>query len=535
MTCDDGDACTTGETYDANCNCTGGILIDSDNNGICDLDENDCPMLEFNANTVFQYDPGQDFGPATFLDGGATVYMEGNAWKAMEINYNFTPNTVIEFDFKSTAQGEIHEVGFDNDLIVAPNHRLVVYGNQGYFGTFNNPFYDGSGNYTHYTVKPAFTGFFKYLVLTADDDVDGSGNSYYSNFTIYEDVNGNMICDDAGLCTPGTACDDGNDCTINDVLDADCNCAGTFQDSDADGVCDAEDVCDGGDDTIDADGNGIPDDCDGEFCYYTTLDDENFEGGWGIWNDGGSDSRRSSSDANFAASGNYCVRLRDNTNSSVMTTDNLDMSSFDEVTIEFTYVPYSMDNATEDFWLQVSLDGGASYITVEEWNLGDEFQNNFIYSTAVTLVGTFSTDTKFRFRCDASSNYDYVFIDDVIISGCSIDPNITLADVLNQGAGNRLGDETSLVADIDAEDITMYPNPARNFVNVFIPDDIIEEEQNDLIVNVYALDGKLIMSQSFGPTTTIRLDVNDLTAKQMYVIRVETPYRNLYTGKFIKE
>ncbi|MCI4651300.1 M12 family metallo-peptidase [Phaeodactylibacter sp.] len=65
---------------------------------------------------------------------------------------------------------------------------------------------------------------------------------------------------------PGDACDDGNACTVNDVLDANCNCAGTFQDSDGDGVCDADDACPGFDDSADTDGDGIPDGCDSNNC-----------------------------------------------------------------------------------------------------------------------------------------------------------------------------------------------------------------------------------------------------------------------------
>lgn len=42
MPCDDGNVCTTGETYDMNCNCTGGTLVDSDNDGVCDVNDN-CP------------------------------------------------------------------------------------------------------------------------------------------------------------------------------------------------------------------------------------------------------------------------------------------------------------------------------------------------------------------------------------------------------------------------------------------------------------------------------------------------------------
>jgi len=47
-------------------------------------------------------------------------------------------------------------------------------------------------------------------------------------------------------CPPtGTACDDNDPCTVNDLEDGNCNCTGTFEDKDADGICDANDSCDG--------------------------------------------------------------------------------------------------------------------------------------------------------------------------------------------------------------------------------------------------------------------------------------------------
>ena len=48
-----------------------------------------------------------------------------------------------------------------------------------------------------------------------------------------------------GPAQPGTPCDDSDDCTENDVYDVNCDCAGTFADSDGDGVCDADDLCPG--------------------------------------------------------------------------------------------------------------------------------------------------------------------------------------------------------------------------------------------------------------------------------------------------
>ena len=57
----------------------------------------------------------------------------------------------------------------------------------------------------------------------------------------------------------GDTCDDGDPCTENDTIDMDCNCLGTFSDTDGDGVCDGEDQCAGSDDNVDEDSNGIPD------------------------------------------------------------------------------------------------------------------------------------------------------------------------------------------------------------------------------------------------------------------------------------
>lgn len=63
----------------------------------------------------------------------------------------------------------------------------------------------------------------------------------------FQDSDGDGTCDAEDVCPggpePGTACDDEDDCTIEDVINEDCECVGTFQDTDGDGVCDAEDVC----------------------------------------------------------------------------------------------------------------------------------------------------------------------------------------------------------------------------------------------------------------------------------------------------
>ena len=183
--------------------CSDGVL-NQDEVGV-DCGGTNCPAcpadacLDYDFGGIVAYDAADnDNGTATVT--GNEVLITGNGWKAIPVNYTFTGSTVISFEFRSTLQGEIHEVGFDNDLIFAPDHRIVVYGNQGYAGTFSNATYTGSGNWETFTVPANFTGTFQYLVLTADDDATGNGISEFRNIQIFEDNNANLVCDATPAC-----------------------------------------------------------------------------------------------------------------------------------------------------------------------------------------------------------------------------------------------------------------------------------------------------------------------------------------------
>jgi subtilisin family serine protease len=301
------------------------------------------------------------------------------------------------------------------------------------------------------------------LIGTSCDDGNActTGDVYDANCgcsgTLIDSDN-DGVCDADDQCPGsddaliGTSCDDGNACTTGDVYDANCGCSGTYQDSDNDGVCDAEDQCPGSDDALIGtscdDGNActtgdvydancgcsgtLIEGCGG--CTYVSIDSNDFEGGWGIWNDGGSDVARISN-ATYANSGTYLIQLRDNSGvGSSTTTDNLNLLAFSEVTIDFSYYARSMDNASEDFWLQISTNGGSSFSTIEEWNRDDEFVNDQRYNETVVYAGLLSSATKFRFRCDASGNSDWIYIDDVVITGCQgAIPDPTCTDGIQNG------------------------------------------------------------------------------------------------------
>ena len=235
-----------------------------------------------------------------------------------------------------------------------------------------------------------------------------------------------------------------------------------------------EDGIQNGDETdVDCGGSCAP--CEEVGCTDVNINGNDFESSYGIWNDGGSDCRRVSNDAAYANSGIYCVRLRDNSNSSVLTTDILNLSSLEELTVSFSYYPRSMDNSNEDFWLQISDDGGASYSIERAWSRGIDFQNNERKFETVVIPGPFSASTRIRFRCDASSNSDYVYLDDIVLTGCQ--------SANRTGEGLVVIDETfakrsdAVEASAGITKIDLFPNPTQGLLNVRVSSNKTDETQ----------------------------------------------------------
>ena len=152
-------------------------------------------------------------------------------------------------------------------------------------------------------------------------------------------------------------------------------------------------------------------------CNYVNHNSESFEQSWGIWADGGGDCARINN-TTYANTGTYSIQLRDNTNNSLMTTTSQNCANYTEMKVSFSYIAVSFDNSNEDFWLQLSTNGGSSYSTVGDFNYGSQFTNGVRKNVTVTIPGPFTSNTRFRFRADASADDDQVYIDDVVITGC---------------------------------------------------------------------------------------------------------------------
>ncbi len=588
--CDDGDACTVNDILDANCNCIG-TFQDSDNDGVCDANDQ-CP--------------GSVAGASVNANGCVPGCTDANA-------HNYNADAQVDDESCETCSDNIQngdETGIDCGGSCDPcaNNYCNSNGNNAteeYIGNvtiaeINNTTTNSAGGYGDYTslvanltigqsttisITPIWTGtvyneaYSVWIDYNKDGDFTDPGEQVFTqspttaspvsgSFTVpatalevntrmrvsmkyngipascesftYGEVEDYTVSISAPNCTVGDPCDDGDACTTGDVYDANCNCAGTFQDSDSDGVCDTNDQCPGSTAGASVDTNGcVPGctdanahnynadaqaddgscetcfdniqngdetgiDCGGSCdpcsggCTFQEIDNEDFESGWGIWNDGGSDCRRSANDAAFANSGTYCVRLRDNTSTSNMTTDDINLSNYNEAKIDFTFIAASMDNSNEDLWLQISTNGGSSYTTIRDWDTNIDFVNNVREFEEVTISGPFTSNTRFRFRLDASGNNDRVYIDDVVISACSA--NSSKGKSKNQSIISLEGDLIS--------NLVLQPNPTRNDVNVLYN----ASEKSNTTMLIMDVSGKIVLSRKFGNESGLQNKNVDLGA-----------------------
>jgi choice-of-anchor B domain-containing protein len=261
-------------------------------------------------------------------------------------------------------------------------------------------------------------------------------------------------------------------------------------------------------------------------CTYFTHDSQNFDIGWGIWTDGGTDCARINN-VSYANSGTYSIQLRDNTTTSVMTTSSQDCSLYEEMKVSFSYISVSFDNSAEDFWLQVSTNGGSTYTTVGDFNYSVEFTNGVRKNVTVTIPGPFSATTRFRFRADASADDDQVYIDDVVITGCKVTQFAG-----GGGTENTVHDQFKVLSNTvsDIYDIKSGPNPASDFYMMQFmahPDVQLEYVITDLT-------GRTMKQDRYSCTAGLNQLNFELSgfSKGTYVIRLKTA-ESQFTQKLI--
>ncbi|HUW18781.1 MAG TPA: Calx-beta domain-containing protein [Sedimentisphaerales bacterium] len=165
------------------------------------------------------------------------------------------------------------------------------------------------------------------------------------------------------------------------------------------------------------------------YAEWVVLTSDDFESGWGNYTDGGGDCSLYTG-GTYAHQGSNAANIQDNSgvSSSFYHTNGIDVDGpgYTQIKVDFWFYAYSMDSG-EDFWVQY-YDGGA-WRTVADFDSGDEFVNGQFYHITDVIINegpyNFPTNMKIRFMCDASSNTDDIYIDEVVVSAWQEGPGDT--------------------------------------------------------------------------------------------------------------
>ncbi len=152
-----------------------------------------CAALDFNDFTINSFSNQDSAGDFSIGTGGASLTLTNNTWKSISLNYTVTANTVIEFEFSSTSQGEIHAIGFEDDNTLTQTRYFKVHGTQNYGITNFDNYTSGTTTYV-IPVGDSYTGAMDRLVFINDNDAGSGNNSTFTNVRIYE-----------GSCSSSTA------------------------------------------------------------------------------------------------------------------------------------------------------------------------------------------------------------------------------------------------------------------------------------------------------------------------------------------
>ncbi len=258
------------------------------------------------------------------------------------------------------------------------------------------------------------------------------------------------------------------------------------------------------------------------------LSFSDFEGGWGIWTDGGGDCSLYTS-GTYAWNGSNAADIQDNSgiSSSFYMTNGEDVHTpgYIQIDVEFYFIAISMDNTKEDFWVQYY--DGSAWTTIASFARGIDFDNNIFYVATVSILESnfnFPTDMKIRFMCDASGNRDDVYIDDITITASTefIQTNSTSITALEELRPTPV----MFAEDMEEMEIMVYPNPAKDRLNILTPG------VDNMRVYIYSTTGQLMFyGEELDETEAI-----DISAFEngMYIVKVITD-GDVLTSKIIKQ
>lgn len=152
-------------------------------------------FVDFYDFPVTSYEAMQDVNAqVSIFDEGAGLRLTGNGWKMLPYAYSVNENTVLEFDFESDKEGDLHAIGFDIDNNSEECIAFQLYGRQEWGVSDYKDYEKSSGESKHYKIYVGkyVSGDYKYLFFVNDHDVEiPDAESIFKNIRVY-DEKGNL-------------------------------------------------------------------------------------------------------------------------------------------------------------------------------------------------------------------------------------------------------------------------------------------------------------------------------------------------------
>ncbi len=533
QSCDDGNACTTGERYDTNCNCTGGIYTDNDQDGYCagnDANDNDPCIPNANSSNCTTDSADCTLISSADFEDNSDIWQDGGS--------GVKPLTSSLFANSGEESFYIHlDYGFASSLYSSPQdysaYKAIKI--EFYFYAFSVENGDrfhleiANGNSSYNLVKSYRTGieFQNNERIKATVYVDNITFSNRVSIRFRAETNTEddyFILDDIAIegCNTTLSCAPGTSCNDNNA----CTIGETYDSNcNCSGGIVTDNDYDGYCSTLDTNDNDpcIPDASAAECSGNTSLDCSLIS--------------EIDFENNFLGiwnDGGSFARILDNSQYSNSGSGSFyihgnegSKSSLYSDNIELS--SYSALRLSFFFTtlaiengdqFHIEISNGGSYSTIRTYTAGIHFVPNERKIVNLDIVGAnLSSNTSLRFRAACPSDHYFLF-DDIIIEGCTQN----LQDGTLDTRSKQKTESISL-----SDKIKIYPNPTSGGVFIDLPSSHTE----GTLLNIYNLNGSKVMT-SFLSAGQQQIDLSDLPSNQLYLFRIISDEQEVHTHKIFK-
>jgi len=142
----------------------------------------------FSGRQIRSYAGSQDSDAnSSVIEDGYGVGAYGDSWRAVDLGYTVTEDTVLRFEFRSDDEGEVHGIGFDDSNSVDSSRIFKLYGTQNW-GIDDYETYEAGDGWVAYEVPVGeyYTGSFDNLAFAMDDDAEADADSSFRNVSVYD-------------------------------------------------------------------------------------------------------------------------------------------------------------------------------------------------------------------------------------------------------------------------------------------------------------------------------------------------------------